>query len=85
MTQPRRRKTEEPEPEQQADSEPEAEEPEEAEPEEPENGEDELDEEEEEPGLSLRLTADRVYIALPRDGDEADTLEALAKVVDALP
>ena len=83
MTQPRRRKTEEAEPEQPDQPEPEAEE---AEPEEPEDENDELEEEEpEEPGLSLKLSADRIYIELPRDGDEADTLEALAKVIDGLP
>ena len=35
-------------------------------------------------GMSLRLEGDMMIIELPRDGNEADTLQRLAKFADGL-
>ena len=45
----------------------------------------EVDEEEpEESGISINITAETITIDVPRDGNEGETLNRLAKMVDGL-
>jgi hypothetical protein len=81
----RSRKQQEPEDEVEQQAEPD-EEPDEEEFEEDQEPDENDDEGEQQGGggLSLRVREDAIEIDLPRDGNESNTLEQLAKVVDQL-